>query len=198
MATQAICCGECSWPVPLEAWNREEGTRCPGCSQRVEALVFPAIEGRSVGALPEAVIAETEASCFYHPASRAAVPCDQCGRFLCSLCDIEIDARHLCPACFQSDVRANKLEVVETQRTSMYDTVALALATLPGLLFWPAIIGAPAALWVIVRRWRSPGSVVPRTRIRFYLAALFALTEIGFLVFIVRLFIQGFQQAGRR
>jgi hypothetical protein len=39
--------------------------------------------------------------------------------------------------------------------------------------------------------------VVPRTRIRFYLAALFALAEIGLLAFVIRLFIQGFQ-AGRR
>jgi hypothetical protein len=196
MATQAICCGECSWPIPVEIWNREEGTRCPGCSRRVSALVFPAVEGRRAGALPEAVIADTEASCFYHPLSRAAVPCDECGRFLCSLCDIEIDARHLCPVCFQSGVRSNKLEVVETQRT-MYDTVALVLATFPGLLLWPAIAAAPAALWIIVRRWRAPGSVVPRTRIRFYLAALFAVAEIGLLAFVIRLFIQGFQAGPR-
>lgn len=193
---EAICCGECSWPVPVEAWNREEGTRCPGCSQRVEALIFPAIEGRRAGALPEAVIAETEASCFYHPLSRAAVPCDECGRFLCSLCDIEIDSRHLCPACFQSGVRSNRLEVVETQRT-LYDTVALALATLPALLLWPALIGAPAALYVIVRRWRAPGSVTPRTRIRFYLAVLFALGELVLVVFLIFGIINGIQSARR-
>jgi DNA-directed RNA polymerase subunit RPC12/RpoP len=193
---QAICCGECSWPVPVEGWNRDEGTRCPGCSQRIDVMVFPAIEGKPAGALPEALIADTEASCFYHPSSRAAVPCDECGRFLCSLCDIQIDARHLCPVCFQSGVRSNKLEVAETQRT-MYDTIALVLATLPGLLFWPAIVTAPAALWVIVRRWRAPGSVVPRTRIRFYLAALFALGEIGLLAFVIMLFIKSFQ-SGRR
>jgi hypothetical protein len=191
---EAICCGECSWPVPVDAWNREEGLRCPGCGQRVDANVFPAIETRRSGALPEAVIADTEASCFYHPSSRAAVPCDECGRFLCSLCDIEIDGRHLCPMCFQSGVRSNRLEVVETQRT-MYDTIALTLATLPALLFWPAIVTGPAALWVTFRRWRAPGSVVPRTRIRFYLAVLFGLAEIVFFVFIISLFIQ---QAARR
>jgi hypothetical protein len=189
---EAICCGECSWPVPVEAWNR--GSRCPGCGQPVDATVFPAIEARRAGALPEAVVADTEASCFYHPSSRASVPCDECGRFLCSLCDIEIDSRHLCPVCFQSGFRANRLAVVETQRT-MYDTIALTLATLPAVLFWPAIITGPAALWVTIRRWRAPGSVVPRTRIRFYLAVLFGLAEIGFFVFIIRLFIE---QAARR
>src|SRR5579863_6834947 len=181
---EAICCGECSWPVPVDAWNREEGLRCPGCGQRVDANVFPAIEARRLGTLPEAVIADTEASCFYHPASRAAVPCDECGRFLCRLCELQIDGRHLCPVCFKSGLAANKLAVVETSRT-MYDTVALALATFPVLLFWPPVFCAPAALFVAIRRWRSPGSVVPRTRVRFYLAALLALAEIGGIVFLI-------------
>lgn len=184
MAVQAISCGECSWPVPVEFWNRDEGVRCPGCGEKVQVAVFPAVERTRAGALPEAVIMDTEASCFYHPESRAAVPCDECGRFLCHLCDIEIDARHLCPVCFQAGVASNRLEIAETRRT-MYDTVALVLATFPALLFWPAIFGAPAALFVIFRRWASPGSIVPRTRFRFYLAALFALAEIAGIGFLI-------------
>src|SRR5271170_1736997 len=183
MPAQAICCGECSMPVPAESWNRP-GARCRGCGQTVQVAVFPAIERTRTGALPEAVEIETEASCFYHPSSRAAIPCDECGRFLCRLCEIEIGGRHLCPNCFQSGVASSKLEVVETRRT-MYDTIALALATFPALLFWPVIFSAPAALYVVVRRWRAPGSLLPRTRIRFYLAAVFALAEIvGFAVLI--------------
>lgn len=67
----------------------------------------------------------------------------------------------------------------------MYDSVALAFATFPALFIWPVLIGAPAALWVVFRRWRSPGSVVPRTRIRFYLAALIALAEIVGVVVLI-------------
>jgi hypothetical protein len=184
MAVQAICCGECSLPVLAESWNREEGVRCSGCGQRVLVTVFPAIERARVGALPEALAAESEASCYYHPQSRAAVPCDECGRFLCHLCDLELDGRHLCPGCFQAGVGASKLEAVETRRT-MYDTIALALATVPALLFWPVIATAPAALWIVVRRWRAPGSIVPRTRIRYYLAALFALAEMAGAGFVI-------------
>lgn len=139
---------------------------------------FPAVAAIRAGSLPEAIAAESEASCFYHAGSRAAIPCDQCGRFLCQLCDIEIGGRHLCPACFQAGVSERKIEVVETRRT-MYDSVALAFAILPALLVWPMVVGAPAALWVVFRRWRSPGSIVPRTRIRYYLAALIALAEIA-------------------
>jgi hypothetical protein len=184
MAAQPICCGACSCPVPPEFWNRPEGVPCPRCRQNVQVSVFHAIAGTRGGALPEAIAADSEASCFYHPQSRAATLCDQCGRFLCRLCDIEIEGRHLCPACFQSGVSASKIEMVETRRT-MYDSVALAFATFPALFIWPVLIGAPAALWVVFRRWRSPGSVVPRTRIRFYLAALIALAEIVGVVVLI-------------
>jgi hypothetical protein len=178
MPAQAICCGECSTPVPAESWNRA-GARCRGCGQTLQVAVFPAIERTRTGALPEAIEIETEASCFYHPSSRAAIPCDECGRFLCRLCEIEIDGRHLCPTCFETGVAANKLNV-ETSRT-MYDSIALALATLPTLLTWPVIIGAPAALYVAIRRWRAPGSIVPRTRVRYYLALLFVLVDLGLI-----------------
>ena len=189
MATQAVRCGECSWPIPAEEWNREAGTRCPGCRQKVQVIAFPAIAGKRVGAAPEAVLAETEASCFFHPESRAAVPCDKCGRFLCRLCDIEADGRHLCPACFQAGIAANQLGNVETRRT-MYDTMALALATIPALLVWPVMVGAPAALFVVFRRWNAPRSILPRTRIRFYLAALLAVAEIAGIAFVIWTLVQ--------
>lgn len=166
------------------------------CRQRIEALVFPAIAGARIGAQPHAVIGDSEASCFFHPESRAVIPCDECGRFLCSLCDIEIDGRHLCSKCFDSGVASSRLESAETQRT-MYDTIALALATFPAMLFWPAFIGAPWALFLVIRRWRAPGSIVPRTRIRYYLAALLALGEIGFCGFVVWLFINSIRTVRR-
>ena len=145
---------------------------------------FPAVAANRAGSLPEAIAAESEASCFYHAGSRAAIPCDQCGRFLCQLCDIEIGGRHLCPACFQAGVAERKIDLVETRRT-MYDSVALAFAVLPALLIWPVLVGAPAALWVVFRRWRSPGSIVPRTRLRYYLAALIALAEIAGMIAVI-------------
>lgn len=183
----AICCGVCSWPVPHESWNREEGARCPVCRRRVDVAVFPALERTRSGTIPQPLGAETEASCFYHPESRAAVPCDECGRFLCGLCDIELDGKHFCPGCFQSGVASNRLENVETRRT-MYDSIALAVATIPLVLISPAVVGGPAALFIVIRRWRAPLSILPRTRIRFYLAALFALAEIagiGFLIWAI-------------
>jgi len=188
-----VTCGECSVAIPAEAWNREDGSLCPGCRQRVFAAVFPAavfsdvvfsgvvfsgVDGSRTGAAPETVADAAEASCFFHPESRAAVPCSQCGRFLCNLCDIEVDGQHLCPSCFRAGVQKKKIASVDTQRV-LYDSMALAAATVPALLFWPVIFGAPAALYITIRRWRTPLSVVPRTRIRFVLAAIFALAELA-------------------
>ena len=191
MAADAIVCAACSMPVPREFWNREEGVRCRGCGQTIRVSVFPAIDVVVTGAHPELLQGETEASCFYHPQSRAAVPCESCGRFLCRLCDLEVDGRHLCPVCFQSGVPILQAEV--TRRT-MYDTIALALATLPSLLIWPAIVTAPASLFLVFRWWRAPGSIVPRTKIRFFLAGLFALAEVSGAAIVIWLIVRG---AGR-
>jgi hypothetical protein len=155
---------------------------------------FPSIDRIETGVSPELLQAETEASCYYHPQSRAARVCESCGRFLCALCDLEVEGRHICPRCFETGVSEQKIETA-VQRRTLYDNIALALATLPLLLFWPAFIAAPWALFLVFRHWNDPSSVVPRTKIRFTLAALFAIAEIGFLVFLVYMMVLGFRTA---
>jgi hypothetical protein len=176
--SRTIRCGVCSWPLPPESWNPESAVACPGCGTRTQVFAFPALARVHVGAAPEAVGADTEASCFYHAQNRAESPCDECGRFLCRLCELDVDARRICPGCFSAGARGRKIQEVDTRRT-MYDSIALALATFPVLLFWPALVAAPMSLYFVIRHWNSPRSILPRTRIRFYLAALFATLEIG-------------------
>src|SRR5262249_1600812 len=98
---------------------------------------------------------------------------------------IELDGRHVCPSCFQSGAS----KTLETRRT-MYDTIALALSSFPILLFWPVFLTAPASLFLIIRRWQTPLSIVPRPKIRFVLAALFALAEIAVVVLFIWAVIQ--------
>jgi len=185
LSALTLSCGGCSWPLPPESWNRETPGTCPGCGWSVQALVFPASRGPRAGDVPQALEAESEASCFFHPANRAAVPCDSCGRFLCHLCDLEIHGRHLCPGCFEKGVATQKIETVETRRT-MYDSLALMYATLPFFaFFWGSLVGAPVAIYTILRRWNAPSSVVPRTRVRFYIAAVLAVAELGVFGFLI-------------
>jgi hypothetical protein len=68
----------------------------------------------------------------------------------------------------------------------LYDEVALALSLLP-LLMWPATcITAPATVVVVIRCWKRPSSVIPRTKIRFVLALLVAGLQIfGWIALLV-------------
>ena len=130
----------------------------------------------------EAVTSNEEASCFYHPASQAAVPCAACGRFLCSVCDLEIDGRHLCPGCLERGGDSGAADRLVTERT-LWDRIALSLAVLPMLIFYFTLITAPMAVFIALRYWRSPLGLVTLNRFRFVLAlAIAGLQIVGWIV----------------
>lgn len=148
------------------------------------ARVFPAASRSIAHNVPQAIADAAEASCFYHPANRAAITCEVCGRFLCALCDLDLDGRHLCPSCLDRGAKIEKAPTLEERRV-LYDSMALHLATWPILTFWLPIFTAPGALYLVMRHWRTPTSILPRTRVRYWLAILFALVEIGVVVFFI-------------
>jgi hypothetical protein len=145
--------------------------------------VFPALLAPpAVGSAGELVMLEGEASCFYHPSKRAATACDSCGRFLCALCDLDLNGQHLCPACLKSGKRKGKLKNLENRRLR-YDSLAIALAFTPLLFFYLTIITAPTTLYVVIRHWNASGSIVRRSRWRMVVAAIAAVLEIaGWLI----------------
>jgi hypothetical protein len=177
-ATDFLLCAHCSARIPPESWNAPHAI-CAFCRAPLQALVFPAFFTK-----PQAYAAvaaqEGEASCFYHPAKKAVVPCDQCGRFLCTLCQVDFQGQNWCPQCIDSRRTKGKLQNLETRRT-LYDTMALQLAAIPAI--WPftgfTIVTAPITLFVVIRYWNAPSSIVPRSRIRMYIALILALLEIG-------------------
>jgi hypothetical protein len=174
----------CSQPLSPEVWAEAEGLHCLSCGARIVVKIFQALTRSSMGDVPQPVTVELEANCFFHPQNRAATPCEECGRFLCSLCTLEIPGKTLCPICFEANLRGRKIQNLEASRT-LHDSVALALATLPALLFWPVLVTAPLTLFWVIRHWNSPGSILPRTRIRFYFAAVIAMSQIGFIVVLI-------------
>src|SRR5207244_10526192 len=97
---------------------------------------------------------------------------------------IEVRGRILCPPCFDDTLHGRKMQHLESSRT-MHDSIALGLATIPALLFWPVIVTAPLSLYWTIRHWNSPRSILPRSRFRFYLAALLAVGEIAVVVFVI-------------
>jgi hypothetical protein len=152
--------------------------QCPHCGVSVRADVFPAqFRGWQPADKGDAVM-QDEAGCFYHPHKKAVVPCAACGRFLCDLCDVDFDGRHICPPCLEAGKEKRKMEKLETRRV-LYDNVAIAFAVIPILFIWATIITAPVVLYITVRHWKSPLSIIPRTRARFVIASSIAALQLG-------------------
>src|SRR6516164_8202709 len=146
---QPIACPKCKSVLGAEYFNRTELQPCPACSRLLRVDVFPALFREEKTVAAERVMAEGEASCFYHPEKKAAVVCDACGRFLCALCDVDFNGQHLCPACLEAGGQKGKIAKLQNARTR-HDRIALALAVLPVAIFpliYFTIVTAPAALF---------------------------------------------------
>src|SRR5262245_14377798 len=173
-----VACSKCGRPIEPHYLNLDHAVECAGCGSELRTRVFPALFHRPAASPAATITGEAEASCFYHTENLAVAACDSCGRFVCGLCKVEMSGRSVCPSCINSGIKTRKLIGLESHRT-MYDTVALLLATLPVFLVWPTIVTAPAVIYVSVRYWNAPSSVVGRTKIRFILAILLSLVQIG-------------------
>jgi hypothetical protein len=171
-------CGKCkrlmSLPLPESIVN----STCPSCDTGIQVMTFPSLVKESTpGKAGKTLFVDDESSCFYHPTKQAEIPCDGCGRFLCSLCDIDFQGEHLCPVCFEKGSQKGKLERLQNRRI-LYDELALFLAIIPVLFFCVTILTAPAALFVSIRYWKAPLSIVRKSRWRFVAAAVFSGLEL--------------------
>jgi hypothetical protein len=176
-------CAKCHAPIDVVSLDSDTPRYCRFCRASLTVLVFPAFAAKHV-ANEAAAVEEGESSCFYHTQKKAFVPCDQCGRFLCSLCRVEFLGQNWCPNCIENHRKKVKLANLDNYRL-LYDNVALWLAIVP-LLIWPfTFITGPAAIFIALRYWRAPSSLVPRTKIRFVIAILFGLAQTGGCVWLI-------------
>ncbi len=174
-----IYCTKCEAPVDVNDINTKIFVACRSCGARSRTDVFPAISPPDDAVqTAEQVIVTDDASCFYHPKKQAVVHCTSCGRFLCALCDVEIDNTHLCFSCMETGKKKSKLNDLETNRT-IYDGFALRVALYP-ILMWPfTLITAPIALFMVIKYWKAPTSIIKRTRIRFIAAFIIAFAQVA-------------------
>jgi len=174
-----IVCSGCGTPVPLLPSVGLKKISCANCDAELLLEVFPAFfRGRGVSSSGEALGADGESSCFYHERKRAVTVCEECGRFLCSLCEVRIGGRILCPGCIERGRSEESLEVLVTRRT-LYDGMALSLSVLPLLFFFVTLFTAPLSIFIALRFWKKPGSILPRTKMRFVLAILFSCIQLA-------------------
>ncbi len=177
--TAIFNCSKCGAALPDGVFHTKLPVPCERCGAESQVLVFPAlVNGTSRVQYGDALETDDEASCFYHPEKRAVTACESCGRFLCSLCEIGISGRKLCPNCLELGKNDERIVELVTYRT-LYDSIAWALGVWPLLIIIMTIVTAPMAIYISVRHWKSPTSILGRTKIRFILAIIIALLELG-------------------
>ncbi len=176
MESRLVKCGKCQAILYPDPFNTGRFFPCPSCEAPLEVEVYPAILQTLSAAAAEPLLVEGQSSCFYHPTKKASVVCDGCGRFLCGLCDLEFNGRHLCPACLETGQKKSKFKDLENTRV-LWDHIALTVALLPALCIWPSLIGAPYALYLVLRYRKAPCSITGRSNVAFAAAGLLALLE---------------------
>ena len=180
-------CDKCQTVLPGAVVNTGTLVACPACGVPTLVQLFPAFS-RPVarGRVAEALGSAEDASCFYHPSKKAAVPCDECGRFLCTLCDLELDGRHICPECVEVARKGGKTLRASTH--TLHDQVALAVASI-GLVppFWfLSFATGPVVLFMAIRYWNEPRrSLVPRSRWRLVVAGMLGALQTGGWLFLL-------------
>ncbi|MGQ9591845.1 MAG: hypothetical protein ACUVYA_16315 [Planctomycetota bacterium] len=173
MEPSSETCIRCGVEIAPRFLNRPEFTACPRCGTLFRVEVFPAFfRPERRGEDGEPILSGEETGCFSHADKRAVRTCDACGRFLCALCDCEFGDPHLCPACIESGRKKGRIRSLEDGRV-LYDSIALALALYPVVIL-PLIlyscITAPIALWIAIRHWKTPTSILRRTKARHVIA----------------------------
>ncbi|NUM52587.1 MAG: hypothetical protein HUU46_02980 [Candidatus Hydrogenedentes bacterium] len=182
MGAASLTCDRCRTRLPATALNTQDLVACPACSTPLRFLVFPAYyRAHAPAQKGETLMVEGESSCFYHPTKKAVVPCDGCGRFLCALCDVELDNKHLCPKCLEAAKEKRTMDSLEHERY-LYDAQALTL-TVAGAVVLPCmpyvtVFLAAAALYLCIRYRHKPRSIVSPGRARTVVALVLGIVEL--------------------
>ena len=184
-----VTCTKCDARLNTAVLNTHKVSICPACAVRMRADVYPAaFRPLPTGSAGDRILADKEAGCFYHSSKKAIIACSTCGRFLCALCDVEFNELHLCPQCFEKGRTKQKIVHLENKRTC-YDSIALYVATIPLLfswmfLFFPTLLTAPMVIYICIRYWKAPTSIVGRSRARFIVAlGIASLQIVGWALF---------------
>lgn len=168
-------CPKCKAPLDGMGIGEGEGI-CGACATPLEYVTFPALRRpKPVARAVRSV--DGDAACFFHAQNQAAAVCDDCGRYLCVVCEVPSeDDRRLCPPCVSS---RRKKAPQKANEITTYDSIAMTLALLP-VLFWPfTLVTAPAAVTVAIIGLRKPRSLVRRGTVRLVVAMILGLLQIG-------------------
>lgn len=164
-AATAISCPRCGGNVILA--ETDEWQYCPSCATRMQISFWPLARqnNKAAAALTD------QATCFFHPDKAFQSCCNRCGRFVCALCDLQLGAEHVCPACFERGRVESGPEAEWRHRDVLYDSIASTIGW-AWILFWPTYVAAlPVAIFLHVKYRKAPRSyLIPRSGWRFWVA----------------------------
>jgi hypothetical protein len=168
MGPPTVICPHCSADIPADsAWQS-----CPYCQKQLQLRIWPVIRqnNNATAAMSD------QATCFFHPEKAFQACCQRCGRFVCALCDLQLGAEHVCPACFERGRANSGVEAAKAEwryRDVLYDSIALTTGW-GWILFWPVVLAAiPTVIVLHVKYRKAPRSyLIPRSGWRFWMAYL--------------------------
>jgi hypothetical protein len=165
---QTVTCPSCAGDIPADS----EWQSCPYCQTPLQIRIWPIVR-QSIN--PAAALSD-QATCFFHPDKAFQTCCQRCGRFVCALCDLQLGAEHVCPACFERGRLEAGTEAGKTDwryRDVLYDSIALTTGWV-WIFFWPTfVIALPAVIVLHTKYRKAPRSyLLPRSAWRFWVAYL--------------------------
>lgn len=187
----SINCPRCSSALTTNIFTEHSDSSCPHCGLVITGRLFPRFFSTYMAEKsPVEASSDYESSCFFHQKKLAVSHCSECGRFLCSLCELNIEGRILCPICLEKLDQEKRLKTF-TNQVTFWDSITVSMAIMP-MLIWPlTIITAPLTFVYIWRHFKDNNNyVIPRKRWRFYLAGLFAGMQLtGWTILLVLLIV---------
>ena len=179
IASASVTCPKCKHALSgLSPSALAALSSCPVCGLGLQVTVFPSYgRGPSVGQAGVNRVGETDAACFFHPTKRAEVPCDRCGRYLCALCQLELEGQNLCPSCLSTGGAQGSILALEKERFR-WDSLVWMLVLGPPLTicFWMLTpFTCLAAIVIGIWKYRSPPSRICRSQIRLVAGVVTAL-----------------------
>ena len=174
-----INCPSCQAQLRPTQFNTGRPEPCPLCSKKVQVLAFAALGVEKKEMLRSEALVDDQAGCFFHAEKKATTVCEICGRFICALCDLDINGTHMCPHCLETGKEKGSIETLDNTRV-LYDRMAIYVAFFSFFLNVISGILAPITFYIIIRHWKTPGSVTQTSggKIRFVFAGLLALTQV--------------------
>ncbi|MBN1865335.1 MAG: hypothetical protein JW808_10575 [Victivallales bacterium] len=180
---EAPACPKCGFILTQLMLGGGVPFHCPRCNTLQAAWIYPASVAKfDKGSKPETLVSQEHSACFYHQGKVATAHCGECGVFLCSLCDINLEGMHLCPKCFNAS--RGKIATLQSQGF-MYDSLMLNIAVLSSLMCLISLITAPATLFGSIYFWNRMKTPYQRSKWRFVMAIAISAIQIIVSLFVI-------------